>query len=331
MSDLPKIIYTDTDEAPRLATYSLLPIIRSFTKTANIEVELRDISLAGRILSAFNDRLTPEQKISDDLAYLGELAKDSRANIIKLPNISASPPQLQEAIRELKNKGYNIPDYPEEPNSDDEREVKARYDAVKGSAVNPVLREGNSDRRAAKAVKDFAKKFPHKMGSWEKSSKSHVAHMESGDFYGSEISTIAKENSEISIVFEEDKNQTVLAEKIRVTKGEIIDSAFMSKKALCEFFENQIKTTPNDVLFSLHLKATMMKVSDPKMFGHCVRAYYREALEKHSDVLEQLGTDPNNGIGDVYEKINNGEIATSIYLVGIKLSVALLNGAVISS
>ncbi|MEC8645292.1 MAG: NADP-dependent isocitrate dehydrogenase, partial [Pseudomonadota bacterium] len=162
MSDLPKIIYTDTDEAPRLATYSLLPIIRSFTKTANIEVELRDISLAGRILSAFNDRLTPEQKISDDLAYLGELAKDSRANIIKLPNISASTPQLQEAIRELKNKGYNIPNYPEEPNSDDEREIKARYDAVKGSAVNPVLREGNSDRRAAKAVKDFAKKFPHK-------------------------------------------------------------------------------------------------------------------------------------------------------------------------
>ena len=304
MADLPKIIYTDTDEAPRLATYSLLPIIKSFTKAANIEVELRDISLAGRILSAFNDRLAPEQKILDDLAYLGELAKTSEANIIKLPNISASTPQMQEAVRELQSKGYNLPDYPEEPSSDTEKEIKAKYDKIKGSAVNPILREGNSDRRAAQAVKDFAKKFPHKMGSWEKSSKSHVAHMESGDFFGSEISTIAKENNEISIVFEEDKKQTVLARKIKVTKGEIIDSAFMSKNALCDFFEKQIKTTPKDVLFSLHLKATMMKISDPKMFGHCVRAYYKEALEKHSGVLEQLGIDPNNGIGDVYEKIS---------------------------
>ena len=303
MSDLPKIIYTDTDEAPRLATYSLLPIIKSFTKAANIEVELRDISLAGRILSAFNDRLKPEQKISDDLAYLGELAKTSEANIIKLPNISASAPQMQEAIRELKNKGYDLPEYPEEPSSDEEKEIKSKYDKIKGSAVNPVLREGNSDRRAAQAVKDFAKKFPHKMGAWDQSSKSHVAHMESGDFYESEMSTIAEKDSEISIVFEDEAKQTVLAEQIGVTKGEIIDASFMSKKALCEFFEDQIITTPKNVLFSLHLKATMMKISDPKMFGHCVRAYYREALEKHSDVLEQLSIDPNNGIGDVYEKI----------------------------
>ncbi len=304
MSDLPKIIYTDTDEAPRLATYSLLPIIKTFTKAAKIEVELRDISLAGRILSAFPERLSEAQRVTDDLHYLGELAKQPEANIIKLPNISASTPQMQEAIKELKNKGYDLPDYPEEPGNSEEENIKVRYDKIKGSAVNPVLREGNSDRRAAAAVKEFAKKFPHRMGSWENSSKSHVAHMNQGDFYDSELSTIAQEDGHISIVFDSGNELKIWAERIPVNKGEIIDAAFLSKKALCDFFEEQISSTEEGVLFSLHLKATMMKVSDPKMFGHCVRAYYGAALDKHEETLMKLGVDPNNGIGDAYDKIS---------------------------
>ncbi len=305
MSESPKIVYTDTDEAPRLATYSFLPIIKAFTDTAGVGVEMRDISLAGRIIATFPERLTDEQKIPDELAYLGELTQSFEANIIKLPNISASNPQMHECIRELQKKGYDLPNYPEEPKNDEEKAIKARYDKVKGSAVNPVLREGNSDRRAAKAVKEFARKYPHKMGEWSGDSKSVVANMEAGDFYGSEKSAVMLADDSLTIEFEGADGKQTLADGIAVEQGEVVDAAFMSKKALCAFLEQEIASTEDGVLFSLHLKATMMKVSDPIMFGHCVRAYYKDALEKHADVMVQIGFDASNGIGDAYEKIQS--------------------------
>jgi isocitrate dehydrogenase len=299
MTDSPKIIYTDTDEAPRLATYSLLPIIKAFTDTAGVAVETRDISLAGRIIATFPERLKEAQRIPDHLAELGKLTLDPGANIIKLPNISASNPQLHEVIKELQAKGYDLPDYPEEPKTDEETAIKARYEKVKGSAVNPVLREGNSDRRAAKAVKEYAQKHPHSMGAWSKESKSHVSHMDGGDFYGSEKSVVMAADGTLSI--ELDGN--VLG-KVEVQAGEVVDGAFMSKKALETFLQKEIADAKaKGVLFSYHLKATMMKVSDPILFGHGVKAFYKAAFDKHADVFESLGVDPNNGVGDAYAKI----------------------------
>ncbi len=305
MTDNLKIIYTETDEAPRLATYSLLPIIKAFTDTAGVDVEMWDISLAGRVLAAFPDYLTPEQRVPDHLAELGRLTQEKEANIIKLPNISASNPQMQATIEELRAQGYALPDYVDEPKSDEERENKARYDRVKGSAVNPVLREGNSDRRAAKAVKDYAQKHPHRMGVWSTESKSSVRHMASGDFYGSEQSVTMNEAAQLDIVFEgEDGEKTTLATGIKVDAGEVVDAAFMSQRALNAFLSETIaEAKAQGVLWSLHLKATMMKVSDPIMFGHAVRAYYGAVFEQYGDVLASLGVDPNNGIGDAYEKI----------------------------
>ena len=303
MSDKQKIIYTDTDEAPRLATYSLLPIIKMFTEAAGVSVEMRDISLAGRIIAAFPEKLSEDQKIEDELAALGKLTQEASANIIKLPNISASNPQIHAAIKELQDKGYDLPDYPEEPVDANEEEVKSRYDLVKGSAVNPVLREGNSDRRAAKAVKEYAKKFPHSMGAWSENSRSKVSHMEEGDFYGSEQSFISDKQDTLQIIFRSERGDEVLKESLVVEPGEIVDAALMSKKALCAFLEDQIANTEEGVLFSLHLKATMMKVSDPIIFGHCVKTYYKKAFEEHEAVFESLGVDASNGIGDAYEKI----------------------------
>ena len=305
MTDIPKIIYTETDEAPRLATYSLLPIIKAFTDTAGVEVEMLDISLAGRIISAFPEYLTDAQRIPDHLAALGELTQRRDANIIKLPNISASNPQMQAAIAELRAKGYGLPDYVEEPKTDEERENKLRYDRVKGSAVNPVLREGNSDRRAAKAVKDYAQKHPHRMGVWAADSKTSVAHMQSGDFYGSERSVEMTQADQLAVHFKSNSGEVVsLAEGVAVSEGEVVDAAVMGKAALVKFLEATIKAAKDQgVLWSLHLKATMMKVSDPIMFGHAVKAYYREVFEQYGSVFEALSVDPNNGIGDAYEKI----------------------------
>ena len=302
MTETPKIIYTETDEAPRLATFSFLPIIKLFSDAAGVEVETRDISLAGRIIAEFPELLTADQRIKDDLAELGELSKKPEANIIKLPNISASNPQMHESIRELQSKGYNLPNYPEEPQTKSEREIKARYDKVKGSAVNPVLREGNSDRRAARAVKNYAKKHPHSMGTWSANSKSHVAHMTNGDFYESERSTIMAQDDVLKIEFVGEES-IVLASDLPVEVDEIVDASFMSKEALCKFLAEEIASTEDGVLFSLHLKATMMKVSDPIMFGHAVRTYYKSAFEKNAAIFEELGVDANNGIGDAYEKI----------------------------
>ena len=303
MTDSPKIVYTETDEAPRLATYSFLPIIKAFPDTAGVGVEIRDISLAGRIISAFPERLTEEQRIPDELAYLGELTQSPEANIIKLPNISASNPQMHETIKELQDQGYNLPAYSEEPSTPEEAEYKARYEKIKGSAVNPVLREGNSDRRAARAVKDFARKYPHPMGAWSTESKSHVAHMTDGDFYGSEQSVVMAADETLTIAFDDGNSKTPLATNVAVEKGEVVDGSFMSKKALCAFLADQITQTEDGVLFSLHLKATMMKVSDPIMFGHCVNAYYKTAIEKHAAALTEIGFDASNGIGDAYEKL----------------------------
>ena len=303
MTESPKIVYTDTDEAPRLATYSFLPIIKAFTDTAGVDVEIRDISLAGRILATFPERLSEVQKVPDELAYLGQLSQKPEANIIKLPNISASNPQIHEAIRELQGQGFDLPNYPEEPQGEEEESIKARYDKVKGSAVNPVLREGNSDRRAAKAVKNYARKYPHTMGAWSTDSKSYVAHMSSGDFYGSEKSVVMPKTDSLTVEFQ-GSAKFLLAENIKVQQGEIVDGAFMSKTALCTFLDKEIEQTDPGVLFSLHLKATMMKVSDPIIFGHGVRAYYKNAFEKHSNIFEEIGVDTRNGIGDAYEKIN---------------------------
>ena len=304
MSEVPKIIYTQTDEAPRLATFSLLPIIRTFTDAAGVVVETRDISLAGRILSTFPELFLPAQRFDDALAELGRLTQRSDANIIKLPNISASLPQMHEAIEELQQKGYGIPNYPDEPGSAEEEKIQARYDAVKGSAVNPVLREGNSDRRAADVVKRFAKKHPHKMGVWSSDSKSHVAHMTSGDFYGSERSVVMQRDDTLVIEFVDSNGTTTLADAVAVEEGEVVDASMMSKDALCTFLNQEITNTEPGVLFSLHLKATMMKVSDPIIFGHAVKTYYAAAFEKHGAVFEELGVAPNNGIGDIYEKIS---------------------------
>ena len=303
MTESPKIVYTDTDEAPRLATYSFLPVIKAFTDTAGVDVEIRDISLAGRILATFPERLSEVQKVPDELAYLGQLSQKPEANIIKLPNISASNPQIHEAIRELQGQGFDLPNYPEEPQGEEEESIKARYDKVKGSAVNPVLREGNSDRRAAKAVKNYARKYPHTMGAWSTDSKSYVAHMSSGDFYGSEKSVVMPKTDSLTVEFQ-GSAKFLLAENIKVQQGEIVDGAFMSKTALCTFLDKEIEQTDPGVLFSLHLKATMMKVSDPIIFGHGVRAYYKNAFEKHSNIFEEIGVDTRNGIGDAYEKIN---------------------------
>ena len=300
-----KIIYTKTDEAPMLATYSFLPIINAFSKAAGVAVELRDISLAGRILAVFPDYLTPQQKQADALSELGELAKTPEANIIKLPNISASLPQLQEAVKELQSQGYKLPDYPENPKDDKEKDIKTRYDKVKGSAVNPVLREGNSDRRAPLSVKAHTRKHPHKMGAWSPDSKTHVSHMKGGDFRFNEksMTTTAATDARIEFVGQDGKT-TVLKPKVTLQANEIIDATFMSKRALRQFLEEQIEDAKKQgVLFSLHMKATMMKVSDPKIFGHAVTVYYKDVFEKHGETLKKLGVDPDNGIGDLYTKI----------------------------
>jgi len=300
-----KIVWTKVDEAPALATYSLLPIVQAFTGVAGIAVETRDISLAGRILANFPENLTAAQKQSDDLAELGELAKQPEANIIKLPNVSASLPQLKAAIKELQSKGYGVPDYPEAPSNDAEKEIKARYAKVLGSAVNPVLREGNSDRRAAAAVKKYARAHPHKMGAWAADSKTHVAHMDAADFYGSEKSVTVAEAGSFRIEFVADDGAvTVLKEKTALKAGEIIDAAVMSKRALRAFYAAQIQDAKDKgVLLSLHLKATMMKISDPIMFGHAVSVFFADALTKHAAVLKELGVNLNNGLGDLYAKI----------------------------
>ena len=300
-----KIIYTKTDEAPALATYSFLPIVKAFTKAAGVAVELRDISLAGRILAVFPDHLSAQQKQSDDLAELGELAKTPEANIIKLPNISASIPQIKEAIKELQSQGYKVPDYPENPKTDAEKDIKARYDKVKGSAVNPVLREGNSDRRAPLSVKQHARQHPHKMGAWAADSKTHVAHMKGGDFYSNEKSLTLTEATEARIEFAgQDGKATPLKPKLLLQAGEVIDATFMSRRALRTFLEEQIEDAQKQgVLFSLHMKATMMKVSDPKIFGHAVSVFFKDVFDKHGAVLQKLGVDLDNGLGDLYAKI----------------------------
>lgn len=306
MSKTTRIIYTKTDEAPALATYSLLPIVESFTRPANVELETRDISLAGRILSQFPDRLNEDQKVSDDLAELGELAKQPEANIIKLPNISASIPQLKAAIQELQKKGYNLPNYPDEPETEEEKEIQARYDKVKGSAVNPVLREGNSDRRAPKAVKNYAKKHPHSMGEWSKDSKSHVATMSKDDFRHNEKSVTLDEATTVNIQLKTASGETnALKKGLKLQKGEIIDGTFMSKKALINFLEEQVKDAKDKgVLFSLHMKATMMKVSDPIIFGHAVKVFFKDIFEQYGPELQKAGADPNSGLGDVLNAVN---------------------------
>lgn len=301
-----KILYTKTDEAPILATYSFLPIIKSFTSKAGIAVETRDISLAGRILATFADLLPEEQRISDDLAELGNLAKQPEANIIKLPNISASIPQLSAAISELQAAGFALPDYPSDPANDAEKAIKARYDKIKGSAVNPVLREGNSDRRAPKAVKNYARKHPHSMGAWTADSKAHVSSMSAGDFYGSEVSTTIAEATSADIVFTaKNGSKHILKEGIALQAGEIIDAARMSMSGLKAFLKEQVADAKaQGVLFSLHMKATMMKVSDPIMFGACVEVFFEDVFTTYAQEFEELGVDVRNGLGDVYAKID---------------------------
>ncbi|CDF80111.1 isocitrate dehydrogenase [NADP] [Formosa agariphila KMM 3901] len=300
-----KIIYTKTDEAPALATYSFLPIVQAFLNPSGINVETRDISLAGRIIANFSDFLSEEQQLPDALTELGELAKKPEANIIKLPNISASVPQLHAAIKELQSQGYKLPNYPDEPKTDAEKEIKSRYDKIKGSAVNPVLREGNSDRRAPKAVKNYAKKYPHSMGAWSADSKTHVATMTEGDFAHNEKSVTLDKATSISIQFEDNNgNTTVLKDNLNLLEGEIIDATVMSKKALISFLEAQIKDAKDkDVLLSLHMKATMMKVSDPIIFGHAVRVFFKNVFAKHEETLESIGVDVNNGFGNLLATI----------------------------
>ncbi len=299
------IVYTLTDEAPALATRSLLPILRAMTSTAGVEFETKDISLAGRILAQFPEYLKVDQRVPDALTELGELAKTPEANIIKLPNISASIPQLTAAIRELQSQGFAVPDYPEEPKNDQEKEIKARYGKVLGSAVNPVLREGNSDRRVASAVKEYARQNPHSMGAWSSNSKTHVAHMSDGDFYSSEKSVIIEQPTSVKITFHSKSGETqVLKEKIALTTGEVIDSAVMSLKSLDRFYREQIQEAKSQgVLLSLHLKATMMKVSDPIMFGQAVKAYLSDVFEKHGATFEELGIDARNGLGDIMARL----------------------------
>jgi isocitrate dehydrogenase len=305
MTQKSKIIYTITDEAPALATYSFLPIVQAFSKSAGVELETRDISLAARILSAFNDILKPEQQVNDDLVYLGGLAVLPEANIIKLPNISASIPQLVEAITELQSKGYALPNYTEEPVTDVEKAAKVRYDKIKGSAVNPVLREGNSDRRAPKAVKEYARKHPHSMGAWAADCTSHVASMTDGDFYGSEKSVVIPTATDVKITFVgADGSEKVLKEKICLKNGEVIDSSAMNFAKLKAFLEGQVADAKTkNVLYSIHLKATMMKVSDPIIFGAAVSAYFNEVFAKHAAVFDSLNVNPNNGLGDLEVKL----------------------------
>ncbi|TQI71489.1 isocitrate dehydrogenase [Gramella sp. Hel_I_59] len=307
MSQKEKIIYTKTDEAPMLATYSFLPIVEAFTKAAGVSLETRDISLAGRILSQFPDYLKDDQKVADDLAELGELAKQPEANIIKLPNISASVPQLKNAISELQSKGFAIPDYPDDANTDEEKDVKSRYDKVKGSAVNPVLREGNSDRRAPKAVKNFAKKNPHRMGEWSSDSKTHVSTMSEGDFRANERSVTLSKDDTLKIEFtSEDGSAKTLKEGLKVLDGEVIDATKMSKKALLKFLREQVKDAQDKgVLFSLHMKATMMKVSDPIIFGHAVKVFFEDVFDKYGAELEKAGADVTSGLGDVLQAVEN--------------------------
>ncbi|MDP5107298.1 MAG: NADP-dependent isocitrate dehydrogenase [Polaribacter sp.] len=305
MSKTAKIIYTKTDEAPALATRSFLPIVKAFTKSSNIEIEVKDISLAARILANFSDYLTEDQKVEDALAILGELANQPDANIIKLPNISASVPQLKDAIEELQGLGYALPNYPDEVKTDEDKAVSALYNKVKGSAVNPVLREGNSDRRAPKAVKNFARKNPHSMGKWSKDSKTHVATMTAGDFAHNEKSVTLKKGTSINIIHTSStKKVTVLKDKLALLDGEIIDATIMSKKALLEFLEEQIEDAlDKNILFSLHMKATMMKVSDPIIFGHVVRVYFKDLFEKHGKTFKKIGVDVNNGFGNLLSKL----------------------------
>ena len=305
MANKATIIYTKTDEAPALATYSLLPIVQSFTKSSGINVETKDISLAGRILAAFPDFLEEGQKVPDALAELGDLVKQPEANIIKLPNISASVPQLEKAIKELQKQGYKVPDYKEEPTTEAEQSVKERYNKIKGSAVNPVLREGNSDRRAPKAVKNFAKKHPHKMGEWSSNSKTHVATMSEGDFAHNEISVTLENATTVKIVHTDNKGtRTLLKEGLDLLEGEIIDASVMSKSVLIKFLRGEVQDAKEKgVLFSLHMKATMMKVSDPIIFGHAVRVFFADLFEKHESTFEEIGVDVNNGFGNLLTKI----------------------------
>lgn len=305
MTKSARIVYTKTDEAPALATRSFLPIVKYFTKSSGIEIETKDISLASRILAVFPDYLNDNQKVSDVLTELGELAKKPEANIIKLPNISASIPQLKDAIEELQAKGYTLPDYPDEPENDKEKEIKQRYDKIKGSAVNPVLREGNSDRRAPKAVKNFAKKNPHSMGKWSSASKTHIATMSYGDFAHNEKSATIDTSTTVNIIHTDTLgNVTILKNSITLLKDEIIDATVMNKKALLEFLEREINDAKDkDVLLSLHMKATMMKVSDPIIFGHAVRTYFKILFEKHGSTFESIGVDVNNGLGNLLEKV----------------------------
>ena len=304
MSEL-EIVWTKVDEAPALATFSLLPIVEAFVGVAGVRMKLKDISLTGRILANFPDKLRPDQKVDDELAELGKLALRPEANIIKLPNVSASVPQLKAAIRELQGKGYDVPDFPDNPANDAEKEIRARYGKVLGSAVNPVLREGNSDRRAAGAVKQYARNNPHKMGAWTSTSKSHVAHMQGGDFFGSEVSTTiaAPTTARIELVAA-DGTATVLKARTPLVAGEIIDAAVMNRKALRAFLAEQVDAAKREgVLFSLHLKATMMKVSDPILFGHAVSVYFEEVFRRHGATLQRLGVNPNNGVGDMLAKV----------------------------
>ena len=309
MSGQPDIIYTKVDEAPELASGSFLPIIQSFAKAAGVTVGTKDISLAGRIIAQFSDRLKPEQRQPDDLALLGELVETPEANVIKLPNISASLPQIKGAIAELQSQGYAVPDYPEDPKNDEEKEIKAKYDKVKGSAVNPVLRQGNSDRRASASVKQYAKNNPHKMGKWAKDSKTHVAHMTAGDFFGNEKSatitaqTAGKGRIEFAAA---DGSVKVLKDKLTLNAGDVIDASVMSCQALRKFLQEQVADAKQSgILLSLHLKATMMKVSDPIMFGHAVTVYFDDVFKKHEKTFAELGVNPNNGLGDVLAKIKN--------------------------
>jgi isocitrate dehydrogenase len=311
MTQIAKIIYTITDEAPALATYSFLPIVEAFSKPANVVIETRDISLSGRILSVFSEYLTDEQKVSDDLAYLGALATAPDANIIKLPNVSASIPQLTAAVKELQEKGYKIPDYTDEPVTDEEKAAKAKYDKIKGSAVNPVLREGNSDRRAPKAVKEYARKHPHSMGAWSADSKSHVSSMAEGDFFGSEKSVMIETATDVKITFVgNDGSEKVLKEKTSLKDGEIIDTTVMNLGKLKTFIAQEIADAKaEDVLFSVHLKATMMKVSDPIIFGAVVSVFFKDVFEKHAALFEQLNVNPNNGVGDLLIKLEGLDAA----------------------
>lgn len=301
----PKIIYTRTDEAPALATYSFLPIVEAFTSAAGVSVESRNISLAARVIANFPDFLNEDQRIADDLAELGELAKSPDANIIKLPNISASIPQLKAAIKELQDDGYAVPSYPDEPQNDAEKEIQARYNKIKGSAVNPVIREGNSDRRAPKAVKEFARQNPHRMGAWSADSKTHVATMAAGDFRANELSVTLENATSVKVEYTRENGEvTILKDNIALLAGEIIDATVMSKKALLRFLDAQVKDAKEKgVLFSLHMKATMMKVSDPIIFGHAVRVFFKDVFEKHAALIEELGVDVKNGLGDLLTKV----------------------------